>query len=62
MLQNYKKSVGTIIMATCAAHFLRDFMNTTTAKRLIVNVDKKTLQAFDKADFMIPLEELERNR
>ena len=45
-------------MTAFAVHFLKEISRTqllSAAKRLILNIDKKTLQAFDKNDFLIPL-------
>ena len=45
-------------MTAFAVHFLKEISRTqllSVAKRLIVNIDKKMLQAFDKNDFLILL-------
>ena len=45
-------------MAAFAVHFLKEISRIrllSAAKRLIVNIDKKKFQAFDKNDFLIPL-------
>ena len=46
-----QKSGGVIIMTAFAVHFLKEISRIqllSAAKRLIVNIDKKTLQAFNK--------------
>jgi hypothetical protein len=53
-----EKSGGVIVMTAFAIHFLREISRTqllSAAKRLIVNADKRKLQALDKNDFLIPL-------